>query len=106
MATNAKRYLVKNGNDPNPGNITEEKESELEEFIEYSKIVMGILGHKVFVPIDEITEDTPQKDIVKLYLKERGAEATGLLTSDGIIVCKGSKIRSVPTPHCKDWIKN
>lgn len=47
LATDTKRYLVKNSNDPNPGNITEEKESELEEFIEYSKIVMGILGHKV-----------------------------------------------------------
>ena len=105
LATEAKRYIVKNGNDPNPGNITEEKESELEEFIEYSKIVMGILGHKVFVPIDEITEDTPKKDIVKLFLKERGADATGFLTSDGIIVCKGSKIKGIPTPSCQDWIK-
>lgn len=48
LALTAKRYAVKNGNDPTPGNITEEKESELEEFIDYSKIVMGALGHKVF----------------------------------------------------------
>ena len=31
LAKNANRYIVKNGNEPNPGNITEEKESELEE---------------------------------------------------------------------------
>ena len=105
LATEAKRYIVKNGNDPNPGNITEEKESELEEFIEYSKIVMGILGHKVFVPLDEITEDTPRENVVRLHLKERGADATGFLTSEGIIVCKGSKIKATPTQSCPEWIK-
>jgi hypothetical protein len=37
LAVAAKRYEVKNGNDPSPGNITEEKESELEDFIEYAE---------------------------------------------------------------------
>ena len=105
LATDAKRYIVKNGNDPNPGNITEEKESELEEFIEYAEVVMGILGHKVFVPLDEITDDTPRGNVVKLHLKERGADATGFLTSEGIIVCKGSKIKAKSTQSCPEWIK-
>ena len=105
LATDAKRYIVKNGNDPNPGNITEEKESELEEFIEYSKIVMGILGHKVFVPLDEITEDTPRENVVRLHLKERGADATGYRTSEGLVVCKGSRVRSEATASCGEWIK-
>ena len=35
MAQSAKRYTVKNGNDPTHGNITEEKESELEEFVDF-----------------------------------------------------------------------
>ncbi|MCU6755402.1 Uncharacterised protein [uncultured Eubacterium sp.] len=51
LAVQAKRYVVKNGNDPTPGNITEEKESELEEFIDNAKIIMGTLGHKVFIPL-------------------------------------------------------
>lgn len=34
----ANRYEVKNGNDPTPGNPTEEKQSELEDFIDYSSI--------------------------------------------------------------------
>ena len=105
LATDAKRYIVKNGNDPNPGNITEEKESELEEFIAHAKVVMGILGHKIFVPLDEITGDTPLGNAVKLHLKERGAEATGFLTSEGIIVCKGSRIKAAPTPSCQEWIR-
>ena len=41
-----------------------------------------------------------------LYLKKRSAEATGLLTSEGVVVCKGSKINTTPTPSCPDWIKN
>jgi len=45
LALAAKRYVIKNGNDPTLGNITEEKESELEEFLDYAKIVMGTLGH-------------------------------------------------------------
>ena len=105
LAADAKRYIVKNGNDPNPGNITDEKESELEEFIEYAKIIMGILGHKVFVPLDETSDVATPSDAVKIYLKERGAEATGFLTSEGIIVCRGSKIKAAPTPSCQEWIK-
>ena len=38
LAIQAKRYVVKNENHPNSGNITEEKASELEEFIEYVQI--------------------------------------------------------------------
>ena len=34
LARNAGRYDVKNGNDPNPGNNTEEKESELLEYVD------------------------------------------------------------------------
>ena len=51
IAMDAKRYDVKNVNEPNLGNIREEQESELEEFIDYAKVIMGTLGHKVFVPL-------------------------------------------------------
>ena len=105
LAYEARRYTVQNGNDPNPGNITEEKESELKRFIEYARIVMGILGHKVFVPLDEITDESPTRKKLILHLKERGADATGILTSEGIIVCKGSKLKGTPTPSCQEWIK-
>ena len=106
LAMKANRYIVKNANDPNPGNITEEKESELEEFIDYAKVVMGIVGHKVFIPLDEVLDNIPNKNVVKLQLKKRGAEATGLLTSEGIVVCKGSKLTAKSTPSCPDWLKN
>lgn len=57
LAIDAKRYKVKNGNDPTSGHITEEKESELEEFVDYAKIIIGTLGHKVFIPFTKTGTD-------------------------------------------------
>ena len=53
LAIEADRYILKNGNDPSLGHITEEKESELEEFVDYAKLIMGTLGHKIFVPLNK-----------------------------------------------------
>ena len=69
LAIEANRYIVKNGNDPSHGHITEEKESELEEFVDYAKLIMGTLGHKIFVPLNksvpviEDTSDTASEEI-------------------------------------------
>ncbi len=105
LALAAKRYAVKNGNDPTPGNITEEKESELEEFIDYSKIVMGTLGHRVFEPLAEekysieINKDMAiDRDERLLYLKRKirksgqTIEAKCKQTTEGFVVLKGSHI--------------
>lgn len=111
LATQAKRYVVKNGNDPTPGNITEEKESELEEFIDNAKIIMGTLGHKVFVPIiiptTISTTDVPATlttDISDeiLYFDHSGVKATGRRTSEGFVVFKGSQIAAKLTKSCPD----
>ena len=51
MATQNKRFIVKNNLEPTIGNVTEEKESELQEFIDYAKIVIGTLGYKIFEPL-------------------------------------------------------
>lgn len=105
LAMKANRYVVKNANDPNPGNITEEKESELEEFIDYAKVVMGILGHKVFIPLNEACENTASQKTIELFLSLRGIKAMGLLTSEGVVVCKGSQVHPEPTASCGEWIK-
>ena len=109
LAINAKRYDVKNGNDPTQGHITEEKESELEEFIDNAKIIMGTLGHKVFVPADagthNISDNTGLDEAEPiLYLKTTKANATGRRTSDGFVVFKNSEVSSSPTNSCPDNI--
>ena len=65
LAISANRYEVKNGNDPSPGHITEEKESELEEFAEFARIIMGTLGHNVFEPLTEIILTAQNSDDVE-----------------------------------------
>lgn len=51
MAIAADRYEVKNANDPNSGNITEEKESSLKRFATYAELILGVFGYKVFTPL-------------------------------------------------------
>lgn len=105
LSIEAKRYDVKNGNDPTQGNITEEKESELEEFVEYARIVMGVLGHKVFEPFVPLSTQYNDKGIIAdaeplLYFVNRNVNATGRRTSDGFVVLKGSIISQKISNSC------
>ena len=113
MAIEAERYIVKNSNDPAPGHITEEKESELEEFIDYAKIVMGTLGHRVFDPliIDRKTEPVLEQqstDYKVLFLKNKIRKSGEIIeakckqTEEGFVVLKGSMINTIDSnsiPH-------
>lgn len=116
LAIEAKRYTVKNGNDPTPGNITEEKESELEEFIDNSKIVMGTLGYKVFEKLAETKElpqqiEMPNDNDLLLHLK-RKSKKSGLIieanckqTNEGFVVLKGSHIEIIDSDSIPPAIK-
>jgi len=105
LAVNANRYEAKNGNEPNAGNVTEEKESELEEYVEYAKIVMGVLGHLVFEPLvqNRTSHDTEcaDNDENLLFYMEQKMQNTGMTvkakcrrSSEGYIVLRGSVINS------------
>lgn len=117
IAKDAKRYLVKNGNDPTSGNITEEKESELEEFIDYAKLVMGTLGHKVFEKLTEIKtqreiSDAFSNDELFLYLKRKSRksgitiDAKCKQTTEGFVVLKGSHIETIDSDSIPPGIKD
>ena len=117
MANVAKRYAVKNENDPSQGNITEEKESELEEFIDHSKIVMGVLGYKVFEPLvgqkqvirepEEI--DTGEELLLHMKRKSRKSgqviEADCKQTAEGFVVLKGSRIEANDSDRIPPGVK-
>lgn len=104
MAIEAKRYNVKNSNAPTSGNITEEKESEMEEFIDYAKVIMGTLGHKLFEPLSKpickvqvMSSDEAGQEVVELRLertikKVGKVVADGTQTREGFVVLKGSHV--------------
>lgn len=101
LAIDNARYTVINKNTPNGSNVTEEKESELEDFIEYSKMILGVLGYKIFVPLIkkqvEIQSNEDQEELM-LYIsaKRKGAEKPTKgqckRTNEGFVVLAGSII--------------
>lgn len=102
LAKKASRYEVKNANEPNIGNVTEEKESELEEFIDYAKVVIGALGYKVLEPLaqKDSEDDKQDKNEELFYIKKRGADATCKITNEGFVVLSGSVISENATESC------
>lgn len=101
MAIATDRFHVRNGNNPNPGNVTEEKESELDDFVEYSKMVLGVLGYKVFVPLvkaDPAVTVEDQEELM-LYLSRKGKKSNKTIevkcmrTNEGFVVLKNSMYR-------------
>lgn len=116
LALLANRYEVKNGNDPTPGNITEEKESEMEEFIDYAKVIMGTLGHKLFEPVSKpvqrndndavaINEDYSRLHLERTIKKIGKIEADGMQTAEGFVVFKGSRISPVEDDTIRSGVR-
>ena len=72
LANEANRFVVRNGNEPNSGNVTEEKQSELDEVVENTKTIIGTLGYRVFVPMingDNSVDEEPIEAETVLTLK-------------------------------------
>lgn len=116
LAMESKRYEVKNGNDPTSGNVTEEKESELEEFIDYAAIIMGTLGHKVFVPLTKSrmpnTQDTTESSEMLFYLNRKSIKSGQIIeakckrTKEGFVVLQGSHIETIDSQSIPSGIKD
>lgn len=104
LARETERFKVRNENEPNAGNVTEEKESELEDFVVYSKMVLGVLEYKIFVPLiktekdNNIVENTAET-LLYLHSKSkksnRTIKATCKRTNEGFVVLKGSMIEEI-----------
>ena len=98
LAVDSKRSTVINTNTPTCSSISEFDESMLEEFIENSKLLVNTLGYKVFDKIDTRTLEKSDEHKVFFIKAARGANAKGLLVTDGFLVTKGSFIADSTTP--------
>lgn len=113
-ACEAKRYSIKNANEPSLGNVTEERESEIREFEEKAKLVIGVLGFKIFQPTMKdsqnarseklrlIEEEEKESKENEFYIKRKIAEvgeitATVFRTPEGFVVPAGTTISPVAT---------
>lgn len=112
LAKEVGRYIVKNSNDPNPGNVTEEKESELDEIVENTLMIIGTLGYRVFVPMTKkVSQDLTDNHSTYLYLKRKTKksnkviEATCERTTEGFVVLDGSQVEIKDSPYLPASLK-
>ncbi|MCI7305705.1 MAG: GIY-YIG nuclease family protein [Trueperella sp.] len=111
MALDAGRYRVMNGNEPAQGNITEEKECEMDEFISNARLIIGTLGYKVFDSLlgnRRVVEVVEAPDDGPIFTFHYGkVEARGTRTAEGFVVMAGSHICPTTTKSVPDnVIKN
>ena len=93
IATAANRYKIENSIIPTRSSISESDRAEMEEFIDYIKMLVNTLGHKVF---DEKREFKPKQKQETFFIKAaRNAAGQGEPTSDGFVVFKGSKAAAI-----------
>jgi hypothetical protein len=102
IANVASRYEVKNNNIPTKSSISESDKAEMEEFIEYIKILINTLGFKVFEPLIK-QELVSNNNDEQLYINAtRGASAKGKRTSDGFVVFRSSEIATDTVQSYRD----
>lgn len=105
IANSASRYEVQNGNTPTKSSISEADQAEMEEFIEYIKMLINTMGFKVFEPI--VKEDTANIESEEFIIKgARGANAVGKRVSDGFVVLKDSEVALDTVPSFPKGFKS
>lgn len=110
MAIEAARYVVTNGNVPPPGNINEEKKIELEEHVDFAKLVLSAIGYKFFEPKGNTPPlDTIDNDIFTLsrFVKKlnRTINAQMKITPTGYKVLAGSDVSPVESESLSEPMK-
>lgn len=102
MAIKAGRCEVVNGNEPSPGNITEEKESVLEDQVEFAELVLSAIGYKIFEPLQKISPPPVKPNDEEIFYLPRKIKRLGRsidakmkITSKGYSVLKDSEIPSL-----------
>lgn len=120
LASDAKRYVVKNGNTPTQSQIRPEVIDSLMYAVENIKLIMPTLGYKVFGPVKKsmsAQSSNPHSvapssgtysanEPTLLHLAGKKAQAKGYLKDDGsFVVLKGSTFCSEETKSCQGFLK-
>lgn len=101
LAKNAGRSIVINSTVPTCSSISEYDEAMLEEFISNAKLLVNTLGYKVFDTIEDTAVKHDNEQPYFFIKAAKGADAKGLIVSDGFAVMKGSSVASSTTPSMK-----
>lgn len=108
IATEAKRYIVKNGNTPPQSPMPKQIRDLLEEFIINAQLLLPALGYMAFEPLPSSDKNDADVENELLYFsrsKGKGGNAIGRITSDGFWVLKGSYIYPQVADYTASGIK-
>jgi len=113
LAKETERYIVNNDNTPSPGNPSESKKCWLDEFIDDVKIILGVLGHKVFEPlvksraaVEPDAEKSAPCDTEPVFrIRKQNVFVEGVRTNEGFVLLKGGKLKSTLAPSLRPAIK-
>lgn len=90
IARSCKRYVVLTKNTYRNTVMKESQIAVMEEFVDNVKILINALGYKVLDPLRQSGTDVSIADDEKLFIDTGSASATGMVTSEGFVVLKGS----------------
>lgn len=90
MSKKANRYIIKNESNPTKSSLSNADEIRAEKFVSKIKIIANMFGYKLFISLVDKNDEEDKT----LHLTNNGIEyAKGLLTDEGFVVLKGSKVK-------------
>lgn len=92
---NAARYQIINSNTPSKPAISEAERAVMTEFAENLKLLVGTMGYKLF---EHLTKKSVTREEQYFISAARGADATAVVTSEGMVVRKDSKVAISEVP--------
>lgn len=97
----ANRAKIHNSNSPEGSKLSEEDESDMNEFKQNMKLILSTLGY-TFHEIPTIAD----KSYDKYFIKAKGLEAKGIYTSEGMVVLEGSQVAKDEAPSIQENLRN
>jgi hypothetical protein len=103
LAKDADRYQLENGNIPTASSLPRADRDAMEEFIENSRMVLGVLGYTILEPllpsnkraagdIETANKISAGNPLMDLSFKVNDLVAKGALTDEGFVLKAGSQI--------------
>ena len=91
LAKTADRCELNNSNRPRKSTLSELDSSEMEEYLDNLRLLMGTMGYRFLEP--SITKEQREDAIIFHYKSKRTeCDAKGIIAEDGFVVLKGSII--------------
>lgn len=91
-ALKAERYIVENKTIPTESTLSEFDLVDMDKFIENIKLVTSMYGYKIFDEIIPVDSSIDESQLLFINKKEKGVFARAVVTEEGFVVLKGSKV--------------